>query len=31
MAGLDPTIQSKLHGRLDARAKPAHEGEKMAG
>jgi hypothetical protein len=27
MAGLDPAIQSKWHGRLDARVKPAHEGE----
>jgi hypothetical protein len=27
MAGLDPAIQSKWHGRLDTRVKPAHEGE----
>jgi hypothetical protein len=27
MAGLDPAIQKKSHGRLDARVKPAHEGE----
>jgi hypothetical protein len=26
MAGLDPAIQSKSRGRLDARVKPAHEG-----
>jgi hypothetical protein len=30
MAGLDPAIQNKRHGRLDARVKPAHEGHSGA-